>query len=409
MNIPVSICRSADLACRQKPLARCIRFVCMVVCIAAPISVWAETNNREINIDAGIRSLMGPGSYEQWEQQPDGSWLGPSLSNGGSAGDAFSGADNPGQVAAECYAARDFTNAAEWSTEAAKQGNALGATVLGLLALEGKGGVPRDELRALTLFQFAAEQGYTYAMLQLADCYRYGKGVEADRSKAIKLLKVAAARQDDDAMRSLARIYLDQDQRFGKRNYLAAGLWAYRGFRQHLKIELAAENSFVVIQVIEAVAVLIVLTVIFLATRYVWRLVREFRRPSFLEPESPVKFVFVEDPEEYKRLVSEYRDAQIAGNRSLPAPVLIKSAEGAVRDENILLGLDSFWGRMCRWVGVGMLLIIGIGFTGPYHWSAHWMGLLASLAVLVIGLSLVWGLRERWLFNQVIQTRRVGT
>lgn len=393
-----------------------LRFACMVLFVAIPISGWAQTNSSQINIDAAIRSLMGPSSYAQWKRQPDGSWLGPSLSTVGTVGDDSVGVDNPGQLAAECYAARDFTNAAIWGTEGAKQGDALGATILGMLALEGKGGVPRDESRAVTLFQFAAEQGYTRAMVELGDCYLYGKGVPPDRKTAIRILKTAGNEGDLDAMRLLCRIHIDPFDEFGRRNYIAGYWW----WRKAMKIELAPENSFMLVQAAEAVVGLITLTVAFFVTRYVWRLIREFRKPSFLEPGSTIKFAFVQDWEEFKQLVKTYRECESAGDRSQPVPVLVNQPQGfrqgfkegfgaSWHDAPMLLEFDRFWKSVCRWALILGLAIVAAGFTSAYHWASHWKILLACLGVLVLTVLAVYVVREQWLLNRLIQTRRAAT
>lgn len=217
-------------------------------------------------------------------------------------------------------------------------------------------------------------------------------------------------------MRSLARIYLDADHQFGRRNYLAAGWWAYRGYRQHLKVELAAENSFVVIQVIEVVAVLIVLIMVGLAIRYVRRMVREFRRPSFLEPSSGVKFAIVQDWEEFKRMVEAYRERESAGDRSQPVPVLVSQSQGfgqgfkegfgeSWHDVPKLLTFDRFWQSFCRWMLLLGVALIVTGFTSLAPWTTHWKLLLGCFGVLGVIVLGVFVLREQWLLQRLIQTR----
>ncbi len=63
----------------------------LVACLLTATGTSAQTNSRPLTngeIDAAIQSLMGPGSYELWKQQPDGSFAGPSLPSGERA-DAF--------------------------------------------------------------------------------------------------------------------------------------------------------------------------------------------------------------------------------------------------------------------------------------------------------------------------------
>ncbi|MCU0771766.1 MAG: DUF4190 domain-containing protein [Verrucomicrobia bacterium] len=59
-----------------------MRIFWLVICLVSVIGAAAQTNSRPLTngeIDYAIQSLMGPGSYEQWKQQPDGSFAGPSL------------------------------------------------------------------------------------------------------------------------------------------------------------------------------------------------------------------------------------------------------------------------------------------------------------------------------------------
>ncbi|MBT4161459.1 MAG: tetratricopeptide repeat protein [Gammaproteobacteria bacterium] len=84
----------------------------------------------------------------------------------------------------------DFAVAAVWYRKAADLGYAASKVNLGNLLRDGKG-VKRDPDRALILYEQAAEDDYTVALVALGEMYLRG-GVEQDARKAIELLNRAA-------------------------------------------------------------------------------------------------------------------------------------------------------------------------------------------------------------------------
>ena len=57
----------------------------------------------------------------------------------------------------------------------------------------GKGGLTKDEAKAVIWYEKAAEAGNTTAMFNLGNCYEYGKGgLTKDEAKAVEWYRKAA-------------------------------------------------------------------------------------------------------------------------------------------------------------------------------------------------------------------------
>lgn len=87
---------------------------------------------------------------------------------------------------------KDQARAVQYLKEAATSGIIMAQFNLGHLFLTGDG-VPQDSLQAEALFRKAAEKGFVMAMVNLAQMYRTGYGkVPKDLETARKWLKLAA-------------------------------------------------------------------------------------------------------------------------------------------------------------------------------------------------------------------------
>lgn len=65
--------------------------------------------------------------------------------------------------------------------------------------------------RAAYWYNMSAKQGHASAMLNLANSYRYGRGVEKDLVKATELMEASANKGNDRAQRNLGDMYRDGD------------------------------------------------------------------------------------------------------------------------------------------------------------------------------------------------------
>ena len=91
---------------------------------------------------------------------------------------------------------------------AAEMGNPTGMFKLGVCYDFGKGGLTKDEAKAVEWYQKAAEAGDTYAMYNLGYAYAYGKrGLTKDEDKAVEWYKKAAEAGNANAMNSLGLCY----------------------------------------------------------------------------------------------------------------------------------------------------------------------------------------------------------
>lgn len=80
---------------------------------------------------------------------------------------------------------KDYTEAKNWFSKAAEQGQAKAQFNLGVLYFNGQG-VKQDYFKAAEWHQKAAEQGYADAQYNLAKIYYLGKGVKQDFVNAKK-------------------------------------------------------------------------------------------------------------------------------------------------------------------------------------------------------------------------------
>ena len=88
---------------------------------------------------------------------------------------------------------------------AADAGSSEGAHRLALVYAQGLAGTPRNEARALELFEKAAAAGHTRAQINLGILYLRGQGVPRDLIQARAWLEKAAASGDPQALYTLGR------------------------------------------------------------------------------------------------------------------------------------------------------------------------------------------------------------
>jgi uncharacterized protein len=88
---------------------------------------------------------------------------------------------------------------------AAEAGSSEGAHRLALVYAQGLAGTPRDEKRAVELFEKAAAAGHVRAQINLGILYMRGQGVPADLVQARAWLEKAAASGDPQALYTLGR------------------------------------------------------------------------------------------------------------------------------------------------------------------------------------------------------------
>jgi hypothetical protein len=86
---------------------------------------------------------------------------------------------------------------------AADAGSAEGAHRLGLLYAEGAEGIPRNDAKALELFEKAAADGHRRAQINAGTMYFRGQGTQRDLIKARAWLEKAAAQDDPYALYAL--------------------------------------------------------------------------------------------------------------------------------------------------------------------------------------------------------------
>lgn len=90
-----------------------------------------------------------------------------------------------------------------WYRQAAQQGHARSALMLGLLAANGEG-VPKDPAVAARWLENSSELGNAHAMFLLYNAYREGRGVAPDLARAHALLEEAAHHEYPPAIQELA-------------------------------------------------------------------------------------------------------------------------------------------------------------------------------------------------------------
>ena len=107
-----------------------------------------------------------------------------------------------GAILLERGAQRDGLRLIQQSADA---GSAEGAHRLALVFAHGDGGTPRNEARAVELFERASEKGHRRAQLNLGTLYLRGQGVPRDLIQARAWLEKAAAGGDPYALYALGR------------------------------------------------------------------------------------------------------------------------------------------------------------------------------------------------------------
>lgn len=90
-----------------------------------------------------------------------------------------------------------------WYRQAAQQGHAKAALMLGLLAANGEG-VPKDQNEAARWLDKSSELGNAHAMFLLYNAYREGRGVPRDPARGRELLEEAAHHEYPPAIQELA-------------------------------------------------------------------------------------------------------------------------------------------------------------------------------------------------------------
>ena len=97
--------------------------------------------------------------------------------------------------------------AVSWLRRAAEQGDAEGQFMLARMVSEGEG-TERDTEQALELYRAAAENGYTQALVVLAEAQERGVlGLQRDPEQALALWRQAAEGGEQEALHRLARAY----------------------------------------------------------------------------------------------------------------------------------------------------------------------------------------------------------
>lgn len=94
---------------------------------------------------------------------------------------------------------------------ASDAGSAEGAHRLALIFAQGTGGTPRDDARALALFEKAAAAGHHRAQINAGTLYFRGQGTPRDLVRARAWLEKAAAQEEPYALYALARAMDDSE------------------------------------------------------------------------------------------------------------------------------------------------------------------------------------------------------
>jgi uncharacterized protein len=82
---------------------------------------------------------------------------------------------------------KDDVKAVEWNQKAAEQGEADAQYNLGVMYANGRGGLSKNDVKAVEWYQKAADQGYAYAQCILGVMYANGHGgLPKDDVKAVE-------------------------------------------------------------------------------------------------------------------------------------------------------------------------------------------------------------------------------
>lgn len=101
---------------------------------------------------------------------------------------------------------QDPAKAAEWYRLAAKRGDARALAALGLMAIDGRG-MDKNPSQGKAWLEEAARKGEPAASYNLA-LLLLSTGVQADLSRAVELLRIAAEAEVADAQHALGALYL---------------------------------------------------------------------------------------------------------------------------------------------------------------------------------------------------------
>eukprot|EP00300_Choanocystis_sp_HF-7_P005165 c13919_g1_i3.p1 GENE.c13919_g1_i3~~c13919_g1_i3.p1 ORF type:complete len:298 (+),score=33.56 c13919_g1_i3:57-896(+) len=101
---------------------------------------------------------------------------------------------------------RDPVQARFWYERCILRGNALGQCMLGMLLFLGHSGVPRDRLRALSLYRASAAQGHAGAQNNIGCMYRDGEGVPRSDPEALMWFTLAASQGHVQGQNSLGHL-----------------------------------------------------------------------------------------------------------------------------------------------------------------------------------------------------------
>jgi len=109
---------------------------------------------------------------------------------------------------------------------AAEMGDPKGMYKLGVCYEDGKGGITKDEAKAVEWYQKAAEAGDAAAMCNLGNCYEYGKGgLTKGEAKAVEWYQKAAEAGNATAMLNLGRFYYNGQGGLTKDDVQAVVWW----------------------------------------------------------------------------------------------------------------------------------------------------------------------------------------
>lgn len=102
--------------------------------------------------------------------------------------------------------AKDFKSAQQCYQQAADSGITSALTSLGVFALMGTGGMPKDKVKAHQLFLEAAQKGHPRAMKNLAVMLDMGDGVAQDQKQALVWYQKAGAAGDVESLKRATRL-----------------------------------------------------------------------------------------------------------------------------------------------------------------------------------------------------------
>ncbi len=100
-----------------------------------------------------------------------------------------------------------YRKAYEMALPLAKDGNAAAQFVVGKIYDYGNGGVKQDQSTAVKWYMLAADQGYTGAQYNLANCFQLGEGIAENKRKAFFWYREAANQGDADSQYMLGLCY----------------------------------------------------------------------------------------------------------------------------------------------------------------------------------------------------------